>query len=180
MVETDMPLTVMLQLAAMAPDIRENGIQHLYLPPAALRSWTTPAGGAVQLLQWEAAEPVLAQLMQPPLLNHATRPAITVEVVTPHEFTYRLAAEMLTWYGFAPVRGEPEEEMPGQTQATYFGSSRKGSFDWLLGWVVGVETEEIVLEAATGARDTDYRVVLGYNYDPCRPEREAPTLTGNH
>jgi LCP family protein required for cell wall assembly len=179
MVETDMPLTVMLQLAAMAPDIRENGIQHLYLPPAALRSWTTPAGGAVQLLQWEAAEPVLAQLMQPPLLNHATRPAITVEVVTPHEFTYRLAAEMLTWYGFAPVRGEPEEEMPGRTQATYFGSSRKGSFDWLLGWVVGVETEEIVLEAATGARDADYRVVLGYNYDPCRPEREAPTLTGN-
>jgi len=179
MVETDMPLTVMLQLATMAPDVRENGIQHLYLPPAALRAWTTPAGGAVQLLQWEAAEPVLAQLMQPPLLNHATRPPITVEVVTPHEFTYRLAAEMLAWYGFAPVRGEAEGEIPGRTAVTYFGSSRKGSFDWLLAWLAGVDAEEITLEPA-GASDYDYRVVLGYNYHPCRSEREAPTLTGNH
>lgn len=174
-VETDLTLPVMLQLATLAPDVRENGIQHLYLPPAALRAWTSPGGGSVQLLQWPAAEPVLARLMQPPLLNHATRPPITVEVVTPYEFTYRLAAETLAWHGFAPVRAEPDGEMPGRTQVTYFGENRKGSFDWLLGWLVDVNPERIILEPAPGASDFNYRVVLGYNYDSCRPELEIPS-----
>jgi polyisoprenyl-teichoic acid--peptidoglycan teichoic acid transferase len=174
-VQTDMTLPLLLQLAAMAPDVRENGIQHLYLPPAALRAWTTPAGGAVQLLQWEAAQPVLARLMQPPLLNHANRPPITVEVVSPFEFTYQLAAEMLAWYGFAPVRGEATGEMPSRTEVTYFGANRKGSFDWLLGWLVNVRPENIILEPDSGASTYDYRVVLGYNYDSCRPEREIPS-----
>ncbi|MDT8307004.1 MAG: LCP family protein, partial [Anaerolineae bacterium] len=178
-VETDLTLPVLLQLAALAPDVRANGIQHLYLPPAAVRAWTSPGGAAVQLLQWEAAEPVLARLMQPPLLNHGTRPPITVEVVTPYEFTYRLAAETLSWYGFAPVRGEPAGEMPGRTQVTYFGDNRKGSFDWLLSWLVEVTPEAISFEPP-GASPYDYRVILGYSYDPCRPERESPSLTGNH
>lgn len=174
-VETDMSLPLLLQLATLAPAVRENGIQHLYLPPAALRAWTTPSGGAVQLIQWEAAQPVLARLMQPPLLNQASRPPITVEVVTPHEFTYQLAAEMLSWYGFAPVRGQATGEIPGRTEVTYFGANRKGSFDWLLGWLVKVSPENIVLEPAPGASENDYRVVLGYDYDSCRPEREVPS-----
>jgi polyisoprenyl-teichoic acid--peptidoglycan teichoic acid transferase len=178
-VETDLSLPVMLQLAALAPDIRTNGIQHLYLPPAALRSWMTPGGASVQLLQWEAAEPVLGRLMQPPLLNHSTRPPITVEIVTPYEFTYQLAAETLTWYGFAPSPRRAGEEIPGRTQVAYFGPNRKGSFDWLLGWLVDVAPEAIV-DADPGAGNADYRIVLGASYDSCRPELEAPTLTGNH
>jgi polyisoprenyl-teichoic acid--peptidoglycan teichoic acid transferase len=174
-IETDMTLPLLLQLAALAPAVRDNGIQHLYLPPAALRSWTTSGGGAVQRLQWEAAQPVLARLMQPPLLNHASRPPITVEVVSPFEFTYQLAAETLAWYGFAPVRGPVGGEMPSRTEVTYFGANRKGSFDWLLGWLVDVRPENIVLEPTPGASEYDYRVVLGYNYDSCRPEREIPS-----
>jgi LCP family protein required for cell wall assembly len=82
-IETDMDLPLLLELAVMAPAIAENGIRHLTLPLAALQGWREPAtGGAVQLLQWEAAEPTLNQLMQPPALNRAANTALTVAVVT--------------------------------------------------------------------------------------------------
>jgi LCP family protein required for cell wall assembly len=81
-VETDMPVSEALSLAALAPAVRENGVQHLALPPAALRSWTVPDSGAsVQLIQWSEAERVFDLLLQPPALNRATRPPISFSCV---------------------------------------------------------------------------------------------------
>lgn len=174
-VETDLTLPVMLRLAALAPAVRENGVQHLFLPQAARRAWTTPGGAAVQLLQAEGAAPVFAQLMRPPLLNRATRQPLTVEVVTADDVLFRLAADNLAYHGFVPRRGEGPSPAPQHTQATYFGENLKGSFDWLLAWTMDIGPGEIVLSPQDGA-PSDYRVVLGYDYDPCRPQVEAPTL----
>ena len=175
-VETDLPLPEMLRLAALAPAVRQNGIQHLYLPEAALRAWMTSGGAAVQLLQWEEAEPVLAQLMRPPVLNRATRAPLAVEVVTAHDAQYLLAADNLTYHGFVPVHVQASGPAPGHTQVNYYGSNLKGSYDWLLTWVLGTEGDTINLapdELGAGER---YRVVLGEDYDPCRPQLEAPSL----
>ncbi len=178
MVETDLPLSVMVRLASIAPAVRENGIQHLYFPPNAVVGHRTTRGEAVQLLQWEEAEPVLAQLMQPPVLNRASREPIVVEVVAYNDVMYRLAAENLSYHGFVPVQGQRGDETPNHTQVTYYGQNFKGSFDWLLSWVFNVRTDSITLAPETEAPGIDYRVVLGYSYDPCRPELEAPTLGG--
>lgn len=172
-VETDLSLRALLRLAALAPTVRDNGIQHLYLAEA-VRPWTTPGGGAVQLLQWEEAMPVLAQVMQPPALNQGTRPPLTVKIVTGDDVRYRLAAENALTHGFAPVRGRTDGPAPAETQITYFGPNFKGSFNWLLGWVFDVAPEEIVLDGDSRSGDPFYRVVVGANYDPCRPELEAP------
>ncbi|HSM54637.1 MAG TPA: LCP family protein [Candidatus Sulfomarinibacteraceae bacterium] len=175
-VETDMPLAEMVRLASLAPAVRENGIQHLFLPPAARRGWLTSGGAAVQLLQWEGAAPVLAQFMQPPVLNRTTRAPIAVEVVTQDDILYLLAADNLRHHGFVPLRGHLEGERPGRTEITYYGSSLKGSFDWLLSWVFDVRTDAVQLADPPPDAAANYRVVLGWNYDPCRPQVEAPEL----
>lgn len=175
-VETDLPLPVILRLAALAPAVRENGIQHLFLPEAARRAWRAPGGAAVQLLQWEGAEPILGQLMRPPVLNRAAREAIPVEVVTAHDVQYALAADNLAYHGFVPVRVVSSSPAPGHTHVTYFGDNFKGSYDWLLSWIVGVPRDKISLSADQSAAGEGYRVVLGEDYDPCRPQLEAPSL----
>lgn len=176
-VETDLTLPVILQLAALAPDVRENGIQNLYLSYGAVRPWREPStGSAMQLLQWAEAAPVLGQLMQPPVLNRAGREPIVVAVVSEgNNIMWRLAADNLAWHGFVPVRASGDGTTPNHTQVTYYGDNFKGSFDWLLAWVMDVDRAEIGLApAGTGDPPSNYRVVLGYDYDPCRPELEAP------
>ena len=175
-VETDLPAPVMLRLAALAPAVRENGIQHLYLPEAARRSWMASGGAAVQLLQWEGAEPVLGQLMRPPVLNRATRAPLAVEVVTADDVQYLLAAENLAYHGFVPVWVQASGPAPGHTQVTYYGANLKGSYDWLLTWILGTDGDAINLMSDDIGAGERYRVVLGENYDPCRPQLEAPSL----
>lgn len=175
-VETDLPFTVMLQLAALAPDVRQNGIQNLYLSYGAVRPWQEPESKAsVQLLDWEGAEPVLAALMQPPVLNRANRPPITVEVISDENYImYRLAADNLAWHGFVPVYGTGDGIMPPTTEITYYGENFKGSFNWLLAWVMAQRVDNIALAGEGQTSEYDYRVEIGYDYDPCRPELEAP------
>ena len=175
-VETDLTLPVMLQLAAMAPEVRENGIQNLYLSYGSLRAWREPnSGAALQLLQWEEAQPILAALMQPPVLNSAVRAPITVEVISDRNYImYQLAADNLAWHGFVPVYGNGDGVMPSRTEITYFGDNFKGSFDWLLSWVMDQDKDEIRLAGDEETSAYNYRVEIGYDYDPCRPELEAP------
>ncbi len=175
-VETDLTLPEVVQLASLAPSVYENGIQNTYLSYGPVRAWRDPASGSsVQLLQWEQAEPVLAALMQPPVLNRANRAPITVEVVSVENYImYLLAADNLAWHGFVPVYGGGQGTTPRTTEITYYGDNFKGSFDWLLSWIFDQDRADITLTPAGSEETTDYRVVLGYDYDPCRPELEAP------
>jgi LCP family protein required for cell wall assembly len=175
-VETDLSLPEVVQLAALAPSVYENGIQNTYLSYGPVRAWREPASGSsVQLLQWDEAEPVLSALMQPPVLNRASRAPITVEVVSVDNYImYLLAADNLAWHGFVPVYGGGQGTTPQTTEITYFGDNFKGSFDWLLSWIFDQERADIALAPAGSGETTDYRVVLGYDYDPCRPELEVP------
>jgi hypothetical protein len=173
-IETDMGLPLLLELAAIAPTIAENGIRHLTLPLAALQGWREPAtGGAVQLLQWETAEPTLNQLMQPPALNRAANTALTVAVVTKDEILYRQTADNLTWYGFVP-KYEPTDVSKAKTEIVYYGRNRKGSYDWLLSWLFHQETADIIT-TIDETSDVAYRVWLGEDNNPCLSYLQAPS-----
>jgi LCP family protein required for cell wall assembly len=174
-VETDMPLNEIVRFAALAPAVRENGIQHLAFPEAAIRAWRVPGTGeAVQLLYWPEAEKFMQQLVQPPLLNRATRPPIVVEVVTDNWIWYRQTAENLEWFGFTPTFTRAVDAPSSPTYISYYGANFKGSFDWLLGWIFNRDAEQIELVTELPDSDIQYRVVLGYDFNPCRPFREAP------
>ena len=175
-VDTDMDIGRILQLAAMAPDVRANGIQHLYLA-GKMQAWSVPGSGAsVQLPIWEGEDMMkdtFRRLLLPPALNRADRAPITVEIINASQYPAQglLAADNLAWYGFVPVLGETREPQEN-TEMFYFGENFKGSYDWLFSWVMGKRMADIQL--TDGPSEFNYRVIIGNDYNPCRPAFDAP------
>ena len=175
-VETNMDIGRILQMASIAPGVRDNGVQHLYLA-GKMQAWSVPESGAsVQLPIWEGEDMMydtFRRLLLPPALNRADRAPITVEIINASQYPAQglLAADNLAWYGFVPVIGPPREPQE-RTEMTYFGENFKGSYDWLFAWVMGKPQDNIQLSAEEGA--TNYRVIIGNDYNPCRPAFEAP------
>jgi polyisoprenyl-teichoic acid--peptidoglycan teichoic acid transferase len=179
-IETDMSLPLLLELAALAPAVQQNGIQHLVLAGESVRAWREPgSGAAVQLLQWSEAATTLARVMQPPVLNRANRPQLTVEVVTDDRDMYQLMAQNLTWNGFVPIWQQPNEPLPAQTRIEYFAPNFKESYAWLLSWLFHQQPEDILLKPETSGEPSSYRVTLGADANPCLSQLEAPFAPGN-
>ena len=78
-VKTDMDIGRMLQLAALAPEVQENGVQHLYIVGNQLEPYVVPSSGAhVQIPVWSEAQDTFRRLFLPPALNRASRPPPTI------------------------------------------------------------------------------------------------------
>lgn len=177
-VKTNLDIGRILQMAALAPEIDKNGIQHLYLVGDDIQPYIVPESGAqVQVPVWENMQDTLRRLFLPPALNQATRPPITVEIVnsTDNSDLALLAADNLAWYGFEPVISDEQVEGTQQTSIQYFAQNMKGSFDWLLSWIMDEDKSSIELVPDTDYA-YDYRIVLGEEYDPCRPQLFAPQI----
>jgi LCP family protein required for cell wall assembly len=177
-VETDMDIGRMLQIAALAPDIRENGVQNLYLF-GKTEPWIVPDSNAqVQLPVWEGPgkmSETFQRLFLPPALNKANRAPIVVEVVnaTGDPDMAVLAAENLAWYGFVPVINDEDVQVEATTTLSYYAPNFKGSYDWLISWVFHLKTSDINL-VEDESPPYDYQVILGEDYDPCLNQMFAP------
>jgi polyisoprenyl-teichoic acid--peptidoglycan teichoic acid transferase len=175
-VQTNMDIGRILQMASIAPGVRNNGVQHLYLANK-LQSWTVPdTGASVQLPIWEGEnmmQETFRRLFLPPALNRADRAPITVEIINASQYPAqgRLAADNLAWYGFVPVMGETREPQEN-TELAYFAENFKGSYDWLFSWVMGKPMSAIQLSDEEYPHN--YRVIIGNDYNPCRPAFNAP------
>lgn len=189
MVRTDLDIGRILQLAALATAVRDNGIQHLYLAGKGEVMTVSPFGYII-LPMWEeelveveegeeppdrAMAEVFGQLFQPPALNRATRAPLYVEVInaTGNPDMARLAAESLAWYGFVPVIGETLAEPVERTRIELFAQNDKGAFPWLLTWQFRRWPSHIQLVPDTPYA-YNYRVTLGQDYDPCLNHFYAP------
>lgn len=175
-VDTDIDIGRMLQLAALAPAIRNNGILTLYLT-GKTEAWSYPVGdgleASAQLPIWEGPgmmQETFAHLYRPPALNRINRPPLTVEVVnaTGNPEMALLAADNLAWYGFMPILSDvqPAPGTVAKTAVTYYGPNLKGAFSDLLAFVLNVPPEEISVNnnERIGA---NYRVILGSDYNSC-------------
>ena len=177
-VETDMDIGRMLQIAALAPDIRENGVQNLYLF-GKTEPWIVPDSNAqVQLPVWEGPgnmSETFQRLFLPPALNKANRAPIVVDVVnaTGDPDMATLAAENLAWYGFVPVISDEDAEVEETTTLNYYAPNFKGSYDWLISWVFHLTNSDINLVEDESPLH-DYQVILGEDYDPCLNQMFAP------
>lgn len=169
-VQTDIDIGRLLQFAALAPAVRQNGVQHLYLARGT-ESWTTPDGASVRLPIWEGegnfAE-TFTRLYRPPTLNRATRPPITVQIVNAsgNPDMALLAADNLAWYGFIPVISTETPEPVAATRLEYFRDNFKDAYEWLISWIFGRRRSQIELVADPGVT-YEYRVTLGQDYNPC-------------
>lgn len=178
-IETDLSLPEVISLAALAPMVNENGVQHLLLPADAFKAWRVPTTGeAVQLPQWGSAENIFEQLVNPPVLNRGDRPPLTAVVVTGDSILFRQAAENLNWHGIQAVHQVANDAPPLETQISYHHSTLKGSFHWLVAWLFGLQPEEIALKQDTD-NPYDYHIVLGRDFNSCLVDElpEAPEIT---
>lgn len=176
-VETDMDIGRMLQLATLAPTIRQNGVQHLYLVRGIV-PWETPGGAQVQIPVWEGEnnlEETFSRLFRVPALNRANRRPVTVEIInaTGNPDMALLAADNLAWYGFVPIIGEAAPETEPVTQMFYYRPNFKDSFDWLISWIFDKYRSEIQLTEDEGYK-YEYRIILGEDYDPCLNQLYQP------
>lgn len=177
-VETDMDIGRILQLAALAPAIRQNGVQHLYLA-GKTTPWTVPDANAnVQLPVWQGPnkmEETFRRLFQPPALSRAAAPPLFVEVVNASDDPDLavLAADNLAWYGFVPIIGDAQPDPNARTHIAYYKPNFKGAYEWLISWIMGQRQSDIEL-VADESFAYDYQVTLGNDYDPCRPQLFAP------
>ncbi|MCA9933089.1 MAG: LCP family protein, partial [Anaerolineales bacterium] len=175
-VETDLDIGRILQLASLAPSIRENGIQNLYLAGKTQPwSYTTQDGVEISahLPIWEGDDMMaetFSRLYKPPTLNRAIRAPITVEIVnaTGNPDMALLAADNLAWYGFTPIISEaqPETTENVATMVTYYGPNFKGSFNELMAFIFNIRTDQIGLNSEDDL-STNYRIILGADYNPC-------------
>jgi LCP family protein required for cell wall assembly len=169
-VHTDLDIGRILQLAAAAPAIQENGIQHLNLSVGAdLQTFELEQyQHTVFLTDWEQAQDTFRRLFVISSLNRASRTPIMVEVVNRSGVPdmAALAADNLRWYGFVPLIAEGPESTIPNTELTFFGQNFKGSYDWLVRWPLGYRGE-IRLDPEESSGEVSYRVVLGEDYNSC-------------
>ncbi len=166
-IETNMDIGAMLQLAAIAPQVRENGIQNLYLKDDVVGS-TTSSGASILLPHWDTMQITLSRLFLPPILSRASRPPIFVEIINATGDTDipLLAADNLAWYGFVPTVSDTTRPQQANTSIHYYAENFKASYDWLISELMGYPIANIVLNATT-AYDYDYQITLGTDYEPC-------------
>ena len=176
-VETDMDIGRMLQLASLAPAIRQNGVQNLYLVRGIV-PWETGSGAQVHLPVWEGEnnlEETFSRLFLVPALNRANRRPITVEIVNAsgNPNMALLAADNLAWYGFVPVIAGDAPQTEPTTQLLYYRPNFKDSFDWMISWIFSMYRSQIQL-ASEDPVTYEYRVILGEDYDPCLNQLYQP------
>jgi LCP family protein required for cell wall assembly len=169
-VETDLQTGDIIELAAQLPMLRGDRIQHVLLTGEALRPWTDPlSGAAMQLLNAEAAEPLLRQLTKEGALHRVNRAPIRVEVHTHDPILYRQVAENLTWYGFEPHFQFSSDQPPLAPVLEYHGKNVKGSFAKRLAWIFRQYETDIMVQNSVVSYAPEYRVVLGQDHNPCLP-----------
>jgi LCP family protein required for cell wall assembly len=175
-VDTDMDIGRMLQMATIANGVRDNGIQSLHFVGNDMAPWTIPGTGAnVYIPNWNSAQNTVERLYQPPSLNQASKTPIFVQVVnrSGNPEMGQLVADNLAWYGLIPIVEEDDTTVTEETIVTYYGQNFKGSYDWLMSWVMDLRQADLELNDVDES-EYDYQVVLGSDHDPCRPTRYNP------
>ena len=114
-VETDITLSEMLQLALYAPKLTNADFRSYYIRPPLVSAWTTPGGASVQL-PVEGPMTAMLQEAMAPSQRAVEREAIVIEVQngTPNDGWDELAASRLN-YGRFETRIAPAD---GATTAT--------------------------------------------------------------
>jgi len=182
-VSTDLGLGEILQLAAMAPKIQLNQVKSRFLGGDALVVWETPDQNLYTLLpQYDNLLRILDDVLQPPAQNRAFQDPPVVEIWngTNRPDLNLLASDNLAWEGLVPILGAADRNDYTQTQVVFYGANFKGASTWIMAKLFGIYESQI-LHQPDPASPVDYRVILGYNYEPCVHKVQgalgAPTVT---
>jgi LCP family protein required for cell wall assembly len=166
-ITTDLGLTDLLKLSLYAPKLTNANIRSFYLRPPYVSDWVTPGGADVLLPDQPALEQLLKEATT--LSNTAVdRQSVSVEVQngTPFAGWDALAANRLNYAGFetkisAADRQDYSNTILIDSTTTQDPNQRSAILNSL-----GLYSPKI-LSMPDPNSATNYRLVLGYDYQPC-------------
>ena len=170
-IDTNVPFDVMLSLLPYLVNLDLESIQNLtFRRIYHTRNWNTPKGESVLLPQPEAIVELLTDFYTPPTSNQLSLagPSIAVYNASGNENWDLVASERLRWDGYNSVAlGTAEEDtvLPSSRLIDHVAAS-KGSIVSRLTKALNM-TRKQVETAADPARDYDYEVILGSDYESC-------------
>jgi LCP family protein required for cell wall assembly len=168
LVETDMGLGNMLQLAPLAADLDSSEIQSYILTPDVLTGWQAP-GANVFLPNPGAVEQIVTLAMQPPAQNYVINNTASVEVRngTTVERLDEVAAARIGWEGLNTTPTGPADSTSyGETVIYDFTGSQRGRQLGVLQRVLRVPFDRVITQPDPN-RVYDYVVILGQDYQSC-------------
>lgn len=191
LVETDMGLGNMLQLAPIAADMDNSKINSYIITPDLLTAWVVPTDGSqVSLPSPGVIEQFVAMAMQPPAENYLVANTVKVEVRngTPTERIDEVAADRFIREGGMLVvpTGFADNKSYPQTVIYDFTGRRKTSQLVILQHILHVADKQVVVQPDPN-RAFDYVVILGADYlnrtctynvpAPVEPKTPTPVVT---
>ncbi|MGC9400493.1 MAG: LCP family protein [Anaerolineae bacterium] len=167
-IETDLGLTDMLYLGSVAARFDLRNLKSRFIRGSTLlESGTAPNGGYILIPKYEALYEFMLEAAQPPVTSRAQQRAHRVEVWngSGNSEWGLVAAYRLDLEGFEVTEIKDVEGRP-RTTVLDFTTTDKGSRLWKLRQLYDLESEDVVSQPTEGSA-VDYRVILGWNYNPC-------------
>ncbi len=170
-VETNVPLTLMVELAPLALSIEPNAIEnHFFLLGLHTVSWTTPAGDGVQIPNPDQSMlGLIEKFLSPPTENVLVSDAANIQIYDGSGQDAQwdtVAADRLLWEGLlAQPMGTNGEVVPETLIYDYVGEDKGSSLDKLIE-ILNINPANYILEPDPN-RTSDYKIVLGETYNSC-------------
>ena len=169
---TDLGLADLLRMAPYAPKLTNADIRSYYIRPPYVNGWITPGGASVQLPDDTLLKQMLVEATT--LSPRATeRTAVKVEIQNGSPFdTYdALAASRLNYAGYETSISPADNRNYTYSVLVDFTLAQDPNQRSLISNALGITpTSELSLPNSTSP--VQYRVILGYDYEPCfKPEQ---------
>jgi len=166
-VETDITLTQMLQMALYAPRLTNADFRSYYIRPPLVSSWITP-GGAYVLLPNEAAMSAMLQEAMAPSLRAVERQAIVIEIQngTPNESWAELAASRLNYAGFETQIAPADRQDYSYSTLVDLNAVTDADRNNTVLAILGLQPANLA-SLPDANSPVHYRLILGADYNPC-------------
>jgi LCP family protein required for cell wall assembly len=165
-IETDMGLGNILQMAPIAADLDTSRIRSYFISPGETVGWTTPDGQNVALPQPETVQHIVELALEPPAANYAAANTATIEVRngTALERLDEVAADRLGWEALIAIPTGPADNANYEDTVVFdFTGTTKGSQLNTLQRVLSVPIDRVTAQPDPN-RSVDYLVILGEDY----------------
>jgi len=169
---TDLGLADLLRMAPYAPNMTNADIRSYYIRPPYVSSWITPGGASVQLPDDALLKQMLveATTLSP---RAAERTSIKIELQNGSPFdTYDgLAASRLNYAGYETIITPADNRSYTNSVIVDFTSAQDPNQRSNIRNVLGLYSAG-ELSLPNPNSPVQYRVILGYDYEPCfKPEQ---------
>jgi LCP family protein required for cell wall assembly len=180
-VDTNLPLSEVIGLMPLALSIEPNDIEnHFFRKGIETMAWQPsdgsnvqipdPSGGMIRLIE---------NFLAPPTQNRLRLEDANIEIYngSPNEGWDIVAAERLVWEGFAPTyMGTADNTNYTDTMIYDYTGSSKGSSLGELMHLLNINPAN-VLSQPDPNRTSDFRIILGSNYNSCVDRQVVDTTT---